>query len=59
MLVRGQRVWKRTRSAVVLDTAGELAVIELDSGAVEIVSEHELTPAEGIQSVKDREGGKD
>jgi hypothetical protein len=55
-VVKGQRVWRRARGAVVLDSAHGLAIIELDSGAVELVAERELQAAENAESVKQREG---
>jgi hypothetical protein len=55
-LVRGQRCWKRSgTSAVVLDAADGQAVVELATGAVELVAERELIAAENVQSVKERE----
>jgi hypothetical protein len=41
---------------VVLDAADDQAVIETEIGAVVLVHERELTPAEDVQSVRRREG---
>ena len=55
-MIKGQRVWRKARAAVVLDSAHGLAIIETESGTVELVAERELIAAENVQSVKAREG---
>lgn len=55
-MIRGQRAFLRGVPAVVLDAADDQAVIETESGAVVLVHERELTPAEDVQSVRRREG---
>jgi hypothetical protein len=58
-LVKGQRIWRSTKagtlSGVVLDCAGDFATIECDDGAVEVVRERDVTAAESVQSVHDRQ----
>ena len=58
-LVKGQRIWRRSKAGeipgVVLDCAGGFATIERDDGAVEVVRERDITPAESAASVKDRQ----
>ena len=58
MLVRGQRVFARGSSGVVLDSAAGCATVELHDGRIVIVAEREIIPAENAESVKQREGGK-
>ena len=55
MLVRGQRIFVRGIPGQVVDAAHGQAVVELDVGGIELVSELQVVAAESAESVKRRQ----